>query len=89
MQVSQKLNGAFSRNARHGRDRRMDRTEFIGPLSALPGVQKSHWRNTTNNVVGLIRKDVSALEEVNFDDQVVTSNYYHNFQLGHFNFRHS
>ena len=28
-------------------DGRMDRTEFIGPLSALPGVQKIVWKKTT------------------------------------------
>ena len=37
-QVSEKLNEAFSRNAHRGRT---DGTEFIGPLSALLGVQKT------------------------------------------------
>ena len=56
------MNEAFCRNARRGRtDGRTDETEFIGPLPALPGVQKV--KNTvpwTYVIVDLKGKEIAG-----------------------------
>ena len=50
----EKLNEAFSRNARRGRT--YGRTAFLGPLLALPGVQKTKYEKDGSDFEDQINK---------------------------------